>query len=86
MSTSSASSSSSANGGQTQTVLTTQPTTPPYLLLHSVPYSSIGVASPPSPRCYDIIEEEMIFPMSDITEEEEVLSISIFVIAAGVVV
>lgn len=44
----------------------------PYLPLHTVPYSSIGVASPPSPRCYDIIEEEMIFPMSDITEEDEV--------------
>lgn len=46
----------------------------PYLPLHTVPYSSIGVASPPSPRCYDIIEEEMIFPMSDITEEDEVYS------------
>lgn len=45
----------------------------PYLPLHTAPYSSIGVASPPSPRCYDIIEEEMIFPMSDITEEDEVL-------------
>lgn len=30
--------------------------------------SGIGVASPPSPRCYDIIEEDMIFQMSDINE------------------
>lgn len=46
--------------------------TTPYLPLHSGPYCPIGVASPPSPLCYDIIEEEMIFPMSDITEEDEV--------------
>ena len=42
----------------------------PYLPIHGPPlYSPISVCTP---RCYDIIEEEMIFSMSDITEEDEV--------------
>lgn len=60
------------------------PSNSPYLPLHTVSYSAIGVASPPSPRCYDIIEEEMIFPMSDITEEDEVYALFLlFVLTAA---
>ena len=53
----------SSNNQNSQRLSPTPPMNLPYKVLP--PIDRFGVSSPPGPRCYDIIEEELMFPLDE---------------------